>query len=76
MLECEVVETCYHDDETQQDVLVYGFRFYVAGNKKISVKVVPDVFCRQAQAVLAMQQINEYGISPLHIEDILADFLA
>lgn len=76
MLHCEITETMFYDEERRRNVTVYGLSFFPIGNKKIIVKTVDDIFCKKQEAVAAMERVNVDGISEVHIDDIIQNFLS
>ena len=75
MLNCEIVEMDFFDEEIGTCLRVYGLRFFPLGYREKTVRMVEEVFCEERNARRAAKMINEDGISEVHIDDIIEDMV-
>ena len=73
MINCELTEMSYYDNEGSKNVKVYGLRFYFLENKGRTIKSTDNLFCEKQRAIWTMKRINTEGISEIHIDDVIED---
>lgn len=75
MLNCDITEMNYFDQEEKEYVKVYGLKFYHIENRSIYIKVIDNMFCQREEAMRAMNLINASNISEVHIDDVVENLL-
>lgn len=72
VVNCEIVESLYEDEEAKQ-VITYGLVFFKKGNNYKPVKVVEDIFANKSKIVALKELINNNDLCAIHIDDVIED---
>ena len=71
---CELIKTSViHGNRTEED---YGLRFYDKADVGYTVEMIYDISINRSSVKKLIALVNSSDISPLHIDDIVEDYLS
>lgn len=69
----EITEKLKKTEECEE-VKVYGLKFYISGENSFS-KTIEDISCDREQLKNFREVLQESDLSPIHIQDVIEDFI-